>query len=96
MCLLCTTGPSYLWSPTKITCLAPFNIGNKHSGSMAYVASSIRTCKNFDPYNLLSADPMHVVHITSAFYNISFSASSLILINIASSFPANSPVSSNN
>lgn len=25
------TGPNYLWSPTKITCLAPFNMGNKHS-----------------------------------------------------------------
>jgi len=41
------TGPNYLWSPTKITCLAPFNIGNKHSGSIAYVASSIKTCLNF-------------------------------------------------
>lgn len=89
--LLYTTGPSYLWSPTKITCLAPLSIGNKHSGSIAYVASSINIYKNLISFNLLSAEPIQVVQITSAFSIISFSASSLILIKTYSSLPFNSP-----
>jgi len=30
------TGPSWQWSPTKITCLAPSTMGTMHSGSVAY------------------------------------------------------------
>ena len=30
------TGPSWQWSPTRITCLAPSTIGTMHSGSVAW------------------------------------------------------------
>ena len=42
-----TVGGNCLWSPTKINCLAPFTIGTKEEGSVACVASSIRTIENF-------------------------------------------------
>ena len=42
-----TVGGNCLWSPTKINCLAPFTIGTKAEGSVAWVASSIRTIENF-------------------------------------------------
>ena len=69
--LLLTTGPNYLWSPTNITYYEPCNNGNKHSGSIAYVASSINTYSNLNHYILGSLAAIHVVHITSAFFNIS-------------------------
>lgn len=36
------TGPSWQWSPTRITCLAPSTIGTMHSGSVAYKQKEVK------------------------------------------------------
>ena len=43
-CLAMMTGPSWQWSPTNTTCLAPSTSGSSASGSVAWVASSISSC----------------------------------------------------
>jgi len=89
-----TTGPSCKWSPTKMTCFADFNIGNKHYGSMAWVASSIKTWLKVSSFNLLSAEAIQVAQITSALERMSFSAALRIFLNFTYSSKVNSAVSS--
>eukprot|EP00906_Rhabdomonas_costata_P014527 RCo020882 len=68
------TGPNWQWSPTRITCLAPMTMGIRHSGSVAWVLSSMRTCLNRKFASRGSPAPTQVVQITSAADRISRSA----------------------
>ena len=86
-----TTGPNCRWSPTKMICLAPLSIGNKHSGSSACVASSIKTCWKVKSLSLGSSAVMQVAHITSAELRMSYSAWSLSFLKSLSSFGDSSP-----
>lgn len=62
-----TMGGSYLWSPIRISFVAPFCKGIKHSGSIAWFDSSITTISKEKFASFLSTALMHVVHITYAF-----------------------------
>lgn len=77
-----------------MTCFADFSIGNKHYGSIAWVASSIRTWLKVSSFNLLSAEAIQVAQITSAFERISFYAALRIFLNLTSSSKVNYAVSS--
>ena len=72
------TGPSCRWSPTRMTCLAPLSIGSRHSGSMAWVASSISTWWNLKFFSLWSEAVMQVAQITSAELKMSLKISLII------------------
>ena len=61
-----TVGGNCLWSPTRINCLAPFTIGTSDEGSVAWVASSIRTIENFLFAIVKWPAPIFVVQSTSA------------------------------
>mmetsp|Transcript_24191 Transcript_24191/g.75649 ORF Transcript_24191/g.75649 Transcript_24191/m.75649 type:complete len:232 (-) Transcript_24191:974-1669(-) len=60
------TGPSCWWSPTMTSCLAPRTIGMRLSGSVACVASSMRTCRKRKFARRGSPAPTQVVQMTSA------------------------------
>ena len=88
------TGPSWQWSPTKMTCFAPFKIEIRVSGSFAWVASSIKTWVKRNYLSLLSKAATQVVQITSAFLRISSSAYLFKSLSYLSSFSERSPYSS--
>ena len=88
------TGPNWQWSPTRITCFAPFKIGINVSGSVAWVDSSIRTYLNLKFLSLRSSAVTQVVQITSALRKISSSAYLFNSFNYASSLSLSSPYSS--
>lgn len=66
--LFMITGPSCWWSPTSTACLHPKTSGIIHSGSDAWVASSINTVLNLSLATRGSPAPTQVQQITSAFY----------------------------
>ena len=61
-----TVGGNCLWSPTRISCLAPLTIGTRAEGSVAWVASSINTIENLRLEIVKCPAPIFVVHSTSA------------------------------
>mmetsp|Transcript_14058 Transcript_14058/g.35704 ORF Transcript_14058/g.35704 Transcript_14058/m.35704 type:complete len:202 (-) Transcript_14058:1481-2086(-) len=94
--LLITTGPSWQWSPTSTSCLTPSTSGMRLSGSVAWVASSMRHWRKRIEREVSrgSAAPTHVAQMTSAWLSSSFSAAMRSRLKIFSSSAESSPVSS--
>mmetsp|Transcript_21139 Transcript_21139/g.42526 ORF Transcript_21139/g.42526 Transcript_21139/m.42526 type:complete len:276 (+) Transcript_21139:1544-2371(+) len=89
-----TTGPSWQWSPTMTSCLAPRTMGISASGSVAWVASSTRTWRKRKLASLGSPLPTHVQQITSAFCRMAFSAALCSVFKRLWSFAESSPEAS--
>ena len=62
-----TTGPSWQWSPTRTSWRQPRMTGIMHSGSVAWVLSSMSTERNCILARRGSPAPTQVQQITSAF-----------------------------